>query len=113
MQTARLRVLSVAAAPLMILVGCESAPKSDAHSEAQESRGKEVAATMNQGQAVGAPINTVCPIGGHGADEMIPVAYKGKTIGFCCGGCVDEFDTMNAEGKDQVLARAEKNVGPE
>lgn len=108
----------VASGVLLIGTACESSPKGEKatpgeHTQAQEARGRDAAVALNEGQTVGTPLNTVCPIGGHGADEMIPVAYKGKTIGFCCGGCVDEFSTMDAAGKDQVLARAEKNVGPE
>lgn len=50
--------------------------------------------------------NKVCPIGGHGAEKMIQVGYKGKSIGFCCNDCVESFKEMNEKDKDGVLAKA-------
>ena len=38
-------------------------------------------------------INTTCPVMGGRVDENTPykVEYNGKTIGFCCSGCVRTF----------------------
>lgn len=58
--------------------------------------------------AADAPVNTICPIGGHAAENMIHVAYSGKTIAFCCSDCVDAFNAMDTKGKDDVLATAMK-----
>jgi membrane fusion protein, copper/silver efflux system len=36
--------------------------------------------------------NTICPVMGNPVDPKSPtVEYKGKLIGFCCGGCDDTF----------------------
>jgi Cu(I)/Ag(I) efflux system membrane fusion protein len=36
--------------------------------------------------------NTICPVMGNPVDPKSPtVEYKGKLIGFCCGGCDDKF----------------------
>jgi len=36
--------------------------------------------------------NTICPVMGNPVDPKAPVVeYKGKLIGFCCGGCDDTF----------------------
>lgn len=36
--------------------------------------------------------NTICPVMGNPVDPKSPtVEYKGKIIGFCCGGCDDTF----------------------
>ncbi len=56
------------------------------------------------------PINKICPIGGHGAEKMVVVAYKGKNIGFCCNDCVESFNEMDAKGKDEILAKAEADA---
>ena len=39
------------------------------------------------------PVNKFCAVEGkgHDADPKITTSYKGKTIGFCCNDCVDEF----------------------
>jgi len=46
------------------------------------------------GTAEGEIINTTCPIMGDKVDNSTPhkAVYKGKTIGFCCGGCVSMFN---------------------
>ena len=36
--------------------------------------------------------NKVCPVMGEDVDKQVQTAeYKGKTIGFCCKGCVAKF----------------------
>jgi hypothetical protein len=105
------RAVTLSASILLLAACSSSTKKADSHSGDEENRGQAIAAKLNEGQKVGTPINTICPIGGHGADTMIPVAYKGKTIGFCCGGCVEEFESMTIAQRDEVLGRAEKNVG--
>lgn len=48
-------------------------------------------------------INDTCPVMGGKVSNDTPyrVTYKGKTIGFCCAGCVDAFkaDTAKYEKK--------------
>lgn len=56
-----------------------------------------------------APINKLCPIGEHAIDPTLTVAYKGKTIGFCCEDCRKEFQGMDESGKAGILAKASAN----
>ena len=46
------------------------------------------------GTGKGEIVNTTCPIMGGKIDNSTPykAEYKGKTIGFCCGGCVSMFN---------------------
>lgn len=72
-----------------LLTGCQSADKAESAA------------------AKATPVNEICPIGGHAEPEMIHVAYKGKTIAFCCDGCVQDFGKMSEADKDKILAKAE------
>ena len=40
------------------------------------------------------PVNKWCAVEGkdHDVDPKVTVVYKGKTIGFCCKDCVEEFE---------------------
>jgi YHS domain-containing protein len=40
------------------------------------------------------PVNKWCAVEGkdHDIDPKVTVVYKGKTIGFCCKDCVEEFE---------------------
>ena len=39
------------------------------------------------------PVNKFCAVEGkdHEVDPKVTTEYKGKTIGFCCRDCIDEF----------------------
>lgn len=37
------------------------------------------------------PVNKTCPVKGTPIKPGITAEYKGKTIGFCCGGCKSQF----------------------
>jgi YHS domain-containing protein len=39
------------------------------------------------------PVNKFCAVEGkgHDVDPKVTYVYKGKTIGFCCSDCIDEF----------------------
>ena len=43
--------------------------------------------------AASKPVNKFCAVEGedHEIDPKVTVVYKGKTIGFCCKDCVEEF----------------------
>lgn len=40
------------------------------------------------------PVNKTCPVEGkdHEVDPKVTTVYKGKTVGFCCRDCIDEFN---------------------
>jgi YHS domain-containing protein len=44
--------------------------------------------------AAAKPVNKTCPVEGkdHEIDPKVTVVYKGKTIGFCCKDCQEEFE---------------------
>jgi len=46
-----------------------------------------------QPAAASKPVNKFCAVEGedHEIDPKVTVVYKGKTIGFCCKDCVEEF----------------------
>ena len=50
-------------------------------------------------------VNTHCPIMGHEVtDDGGRTDYKEGTVGFCCLGCIDTFDALDAAAKDKALA---------
>ena len=54
-----------------------------------------------------APINTVCPIGGHAIPQDAPTAtVAGNTIAFCGEGCAGAFADMTDAERQDVLATA-------
>ncbi len=66
---------------------------------------KPSAAAAGASQA-SAPINKICPIGGHDVDATQTVSYQGKTIAFCCADCKQEFAAKDEAGKAAILATA-------
>lgn len=55
------------------------------------------------------PVNKVCAImTEHPVKEKNTptVAWKGQTVGFCCGDCIDEWNKLSAADKDKALASA-------
>lgn len=55
--------------------------------------------------AVAAPVNTLCPIMGHEVtDDGGRVDFDGQTVGFCCPGCIDQWNALSAEEKAASLA---------
>jgi len=68
------RAVTLSASILLLAACSSSTKKADSHSGDEENRGQAIAAKLNEGQKVGTPINTICPIGGHGADTDIIVA---------------------------------------
>lgn len=54
-----------------------------------------------------ATANAVCPImGGKVSAKAKTVEWNGKTIGFCCDGCDEEFMALSDEEKAEKLAAA-------
>jgi len=67
------------------------------------------AATAAPAAQSSAPVNKICPIGGHDANPTLTASYQGKTIAFCCDDCKQEFLGMNDQGKAALLAKATGN----
>jgi hypothetical protein len=65
------------------------------------------ASAEKPGVSMGA-VNDVCPMSGRPIDPQGPtVEYRGRTVGFCSGGCVSPWDKMTPAEKDAFLARYE------
>ena len=62
------------------------------------------ATTTPAAETASAPINANCPIRGGAVNASYTVAYEGKTIGFCCGGCKKAFEAKDDAGKKEILA---------
>lgn len=59
--------------------------------------------------ASSAPVNTHCPIMGHEiADDGGSTVWNGQTIGFCCEGCLPEWNELSDDDKATKLAEAGK-----
>lgn len=54
----------------------------------------------------GEPINAVCPVMGGEVSKDTPhkTEYNGKTIGFCCPGCIETFNS----DPEKYMAKIEK-----
>jgi len=59
--------------------------------------------------ASAAPANKHCVVMiEHPVKEKNPttVQWKGKTVGFCCADCIDEWNKMSEAGKEKAYAAA-------
>ena len=56
------------------------------------------------------PANSTCPVMEGKVDKDTPykAAYGGKTIGFCCAGCVDAFKADPSKYEDVLKTDTEK-----
>lgn len=64
--------------------------------------------------ALNEPINTECPIGKEPVDPSAGATqHDGKTIGFCCPGCDDQFAAWDDARKHAFLAKLDRAVQPE
>jgi YHS domain-containing protein len=51
------------------------------------------------------PVNSMCPIGKEPVEsDGGSTVYKGKTIGFCCKGCIKKFGAWDEAKKDDFVA---------
>jgi len=59
------------------------------------------------------PVNAMCPIGNEPVeDDGGRTTYKGKTIGFCCPGCIKKFNAWDETKKDEFVAMSMMNPEP-
>ena len=62
------------------------------------------AASNNTAVRMGA-VNDRCPISGMAVNPNTKTeAYKGDTVGFCCGMCQAKWDAMSPAEKDKFIA---------
>lgn len=55
-------------------------------------------------EAVGKPVNTVCPVSGKDIDAEKTVFHKGQTVAFCCGNCPKKFEADPAKFSAKIKA---------
>ena len=61
-------------------------------------------AAANNSVRMGA-VNDRCPISGMAVNPNTKTeAYKGDTVGFCCGMCQAKWDAMSPADKDKFIA---------
>ena len=71
--------------------------------------GGGASATVDAGDAVAE--NSTCPCMGGKVDGSTTVDWNGKTIGFCCPPCIDEWKEMTDEERTAALAKAADEGG--
>ncbi len=57
-------------------------------------------------------MNDSCPVAKEAIDGRTFATYAGKTVGFCCPGCVKMFDTWSPQRKSAFIGPASKQVEP-
>jgi hypothetical protein len=71
--------------------------------KAADSKGSPAAASANAGMLA----NSKCPIvPDHPIDPAVTVMFKSSKVGFCCAGCIDEWDKVSESKKTELLAKA-------
>ncbi len=53
-----------------------------------------------------AAVNTKCPMTGGPANPKVTVVSGGKTVAFCCGGCIGRWNALSADEQAKKLAAA-------
>ena len=56
--------------------------------------------------AAAKPVNTACPFTGGPANPSLTASAGGKTVAFCCGGCLARFNKMSEADKLATIAKA-------
>jgi len=51
-------------------------------------------------------INATCPVRGGKVNQAVNVDYKGQKVGFCCAGCIDDWNAMSDEEKAAFINSA-------
>ncbi len=67
-------------------------------------KGTEATTTQPSGSTF---VNTMCPIAAEAVDPDVEgVTFNGYTVGFCCGGCKDDWDEWSEQKKADFVAAA-------
>jgi hypothetical protein len=74
----------------------------------------ELPGSVTSGEAIMTAVNGHCPImGGEVTDEGGRTDFNGKCVGFCCPGCIDEWNELSDEDKETKLTKASSEEGHE
>ena len=74
--------------------------------EAMARLGQIPAADAKAQVAAAKPVNTACPFTGGPANPSLTASAGGKTVAFCCGGCLARFNKMSEADKLATIAKA-------
>jgi hypothetical protein len=55
--------------------------------------------------------NAKCPIMGGKPTAELTTDYEGKTIGFCCDGCPEKWETLSDDEKAEKFAKVDAHAG--
>ena len=57
--------------------------------------------------AASGKVNTKCPISGEPVDPKVTSTCCGKTVAFCCQGCIEKWNKLACDEKAKKLAAAQ------
>lgn len=87
--------VALALAATALLAGCNN--QKTAEAPAAEAKAQVAAAK---------PVNTACPFTGGPVNPSLTASAGGKTVAFCCGGCLSRFNKMSEADKLATIAKA-------
>ncbi|MCA3005842.1 MAG: hypothetical protein LW650_10870 [Planctomycetaceae bacterium] len=87
--------VALALAAAALLAGCNNQKAAEAP-----------AADAKAQVAAAKPVNTACPFTGGPANPSLTASAGGKTVAFCCGGCLARFNKMSEADKLATIAKA-------
>jgi hypothetical protein len=79
--------LTVAIAAAALVTGCSSGSK-----------------TTQSGAMTSKAVNATCPYSGEEVNKNVTVAYKDKTVAFCCKDCLAKWAIASDAERDKKLA---------
>jgi len=101
-----IRCLSIVLCSLSVvgLAACDTNERRDAHGETEE-----YCRSVKPG--VITSVNTMCAVMVQDPVDpaLTPIDWKGQKVGFCCQGCVPDWEKMTDSQKDASLAKAVAN----
>ncbi len=66
--------------------------------------GSKAGGTKDGKDVASKAINKNCPVSGNPVRPGITAVSDGKTVGFCCGGCIGRWEAMTSAQKTEKLA---------
>lgn len=95
-----LRLCTLLAAATLAAAGCEKSSTTNS--------GTQGGAKTAQTASMGAISNKRCPmVPADPINPKVTTSFKGKTVGFCCPGCIEDWDRLT---EDQKQARLNKSM---
>jgi len=83
---------------------CESGAKKDGC--CKDGAKKDGCCAEKKGGESASAVNQKCPYSGNPVNLSLTADYKGRTVAFCCAGCVNKWGKEIDADKDAMLAKA-------